>query len=125
MFALMLAMFLVDAPKPFESKAEKEAAITAVEKRIAPIQKSLTETTEDMEVAKRATLGANESKPLGNGRFQRRRFKTAEMKAKALAEYKAEIEKLESQLKPLQEELKAIKKRPIVPPKPEKPNDQR
>lgn len=120
MFALFMSAVLLMNPESFASKNEKDAAIEDVKKQMAPILTAIAENKEDMEVAKRAELGINLSKPLGNGRFQKKGFRTAEKKAEAVAQYQTTIKDLESKLDPLEAKIKALKRIPIVTPKPPK-----
>jgi prefoldin subunit 5 len=123
MFAICLALCLIDTPESFASKQEKDAAMSSVASRIDPIARSIRENKEDLDSARRARIGSNETKDLGNRRYRHVSFRTAEKKSEAIAKYETTIKELEEKLKPLDAEIKALKRVPIKPKQPEKPND--
>lgn len=117
-----------EKPKPVSPREKRGAAEKAIKAKMAPLEKQLAGHKEDLEATKRAPVdgrgqGSKRIGNIGDDRIQYSNFLTAENKQKEIDRHVKAIEQLTAQLKPLQEQLKALK-RPQKPaekpePKPE------
>lgn len=112
--------------KPPTPREIREAAEKSIKDKMAPIEKKLAEKKEDLGHARKAPpMGGNSvGSSAGPGRTMWVSFRNAEKKSEVIAKYEAEIKELNAQLKPLQDELTALKKKPLVKPE-EKPKPQK
>lgn len=105
------------AEKPPSPREIREAAEKAIKEKMAPIQKKLAEKKEDLGYAKVAPpTGGNSGSSKGPGRHKWSTFRDAAKKAEVIAKYEADIKELNATLKPLQDELEALKKKPLSKP---------
>lgn len=114
---MFVVMFGSDSTKQESPREKREAAIKAVKEKIAPLEKKLEESKEDLEATKktpvidRPSTGRNIAKR-GESRIRTSNFNTQQEKQKFIDLYTARIEAATEQLKPLQAELKELQKPP-------------
>lgn len=131
MMKLLLCVFMLsigvqaESVKPKSPSEIREAEEVAIKSRMAPIQKQIAEKKEEIGFANAATLNARStSKPMnGMRRTKWIHFKSLEERKKVLDKLNGELKELQEKIAPLEAELKALKKKPLPKPddKPKEP----
>lgn len=115
---VMLAVCGAEPAKELSPKQKREAAEKVIKGKMAPIEKELAKQKTRLEFIKSCPVtGKSGTAKVVDGEGIATSYRSAELKSAAMVAPTKAIADLTAKLKPLQDELKALKK----PPKPEPP----